>query len=177
MGSWKVPGNPNRGWGKGWASPGDPCLGLGMGCDRISETGIVTGCLLPSRLSLRLIPKRERRQRAASGPGLRAWPLWPGLAVWGRASDQSLEGSDLPLYRQICLPVSSHAQLHLAQGAHVPAQVLGGGARLRCFDLLASEVRRFIVGMWLRKCHWPTALGPSFQTNGVTLKVTASLEP
>lgn len=114
VGSPRVPGNPSRGSGKRWASSGAPCQGLGMKCDRISESGFVTGSRLPSRLSPRLVFKRERRQRVASQQASR-----PGRSSLGRQCGGgpaiSRGNMDLPLfYHQICLHVSLDAQLHLS---------------------------------------------------------------
>lgn len=113
VGSPRVPGNPSRGSRKRWASAGAPCLGLGMECGRILESGFVTESLLPSRLSPRLVFKRERRERVAS---LRA--SRPGRSSLGRQCGGgpaiSRGNMDLRLYHQICLHVSLDAQLHLS---------------------------------------------------------------
>lgn len=137
--------------GRGGPRQAPLCLGLGMECGRISERGFVTGSLLPSRLSPRLVFKRER--------GGREWPPSrpPGLALLAGAGSVG-EGRWTFLsiarfvYTFLLMPNSTSP----AQGAPVPAQMLGGGTRLRCFDLLASEVQRCTVSMWLRKWPWPS---------------------
>lgn len=113
-----------------------------MECGRVSVKGFVTRSLLPSP---RLVFKRERRQTE------NVLPSRPhGLS--SLAPGRQCGGGPAILGRKVDLPLSADLFTRfsrcptrplLARGAHVSAQMLGGGAQV--FDLSASGLEEHVA--------------------------------
>lgn len=90
----------------------------------------------------------------SSHSGLTACPVWPRAGGVGGGPAILGKKMDLPQYQQICLHVSLDAGLDLSSPRAFMCPPRCWVEGLRRFDLLASEIPRSIISMWLRK--WPS---------------------